>query len=71
MNKSKSVVSVDYAKCKPCLRLTCIGVCPQGIFMLGNDGKPVIAEHSSCTLCEVCIDLCPENALSIKNEDKC
>gem|GEM_PF-2937221 len=39
--------------------------------MLGNDGKPVIAEHSSCTLCEVCIDLCPENALSIKNEDKC
>jgi ech hydrogenase subunit F len=70
MDKHKAHVSVDLSKCVPCSGLVCVGVCPEGILEQGSDKKPKVVDNASCTLCGVCINLCPTKALTIKQGEK-
>ncbi len=70
MDKQKASVLVDHAKCAPCSGLICIGVCPEAILEQGKDKKPKISDQASCTLCGVCVDLCPSKAISIELAEK-
>jgi len=65
MPEHKPIVFFDRNKCSGCVSLICIGVCPQGILEADAEGKPRIAEASECTLCGVCIDLCPRKAITL------
>jgi NAD-dependent dihydropyrimidine dehydrogenase PreA subunit len=66
MGKRKSMIIIDYSKCSPCSTLICAGVCPMGVFEVGTDGKPQIVDFESCTRCDVCVNLCPTKAITIK-----
>jgi NAD-dependent dihydropyrimidine dehydrogenase PreA subunit len=68
MGKHDSVILIDYDKCSPCSGLICIGVCPVAVLEEGTNGKPEIADETSCTKCEVCVNLCPDKAIVINQE---
>ena len=67
MDKHKPLISFDFSKCSGCVSLICIGVCPQGILETDAEGKPRIADASACTLCGVCVDLCPQKAITLNS----
>ncbi len=70
MDRHKAHVSIDRSKCIPCSGLVCVGVCPEGILGQGPDKKPIVDAEASCTLCGVCVNLCPTKALAIKQSEK-
>ena len=42
-------------------------VVPMEIFSL--DGDKIVTDHEDeCTLCEVCVDMCPNDCITIKDE---
>ena len=65
MEKHKSIILIDYAKCSSCSGIICVGVCPFGVLEAGIDGKPQIVDVVSCTRCGVCASLCPAKAITI------
>ncbi|UCF44713.1 MAG: 4Fe-4S dicluster domain-containing protein [Candidatus Bathyarchaeota archaeon] len=67
MEKHKSIVFIDYAKCPPCSELTCIGVCPMGVLEAGENNKPQVTDVVSCIRCGVCVNLCPAKAIITNN----
>jgi NAD-dependent dihydropyrimidine dehydrogenase PreA subunit len=58
-------IKIDYVKCKECSSYTCVDCCAMAVFSL-KDGKPVIVDFDSCTLCGICEDLCPKKAITIE-----
>lgn len=58
-------IKIDYVKCQNCNSYTCVDCCAMAVFSLQNK-KPVIVDYDSCTLCGICEDLCPNNAIKIK-----
>ncbi len=61
------VLQVDRKRCRDgaaCAR--CVDVCPVDVFRL-EDGKLTIdAENEDeCTLCELCLQACPQEALRL------
>ena len=66
MGKRKAMIIIDHTKCSPCSTLICVGVCPMGVLEVGTDGKPQIVDVESCTRCDVCVNLCPTKAITIK-----
>ena len=69
MGKQDSVILIDYAKCSPCQGLVCIGVCPVAVLEEGANGKPEIADETSCNRCGVCANLCPAEAININPDE--
>ena len=67
MPKHKPLISFDLSKCSGCVSLICIGVCPQGILEADAEGKPRITDVSACTVCGVCVDLCPQKAITLNS----
>jgi NAD-dependent dihydropyrimidine dehydrogenase PreA subunit len=58
-------IKIDYIKCEDCRSYTCVDACAMAVFGL-QDGKPVIVDLDSCTLCGICEDLCPKKAITIE-----
>jgi NAD-dependent dihydropyrimidine dehydrogenase PreA subunit len=52
---------IFYNWCKSCG--ICVGLCPQDVFELGPDGKPIVAHPENCTLCGICETHCPDFAI--------
>ena len=65
MDKHKTPITIDLAKCPPCAGQICIGVCPQGVFEEDKNRKPKIIEVVQCNRCGVCVNLCPDKAITI------
>jgi NAD-dependent dihydropyrimidine dehydrogenase PreA subunit len=65
MDKHKTLITIDFAKCPPCAGQVCIGVCPQGALEEGKNRKPQIISVVQCTKCGVCVNLCPNKAITI------
>jgi len=60
----KIKIELDLSKCMECSTYTCVDCCAMAVLRL-EDGKPVVADLDSCTLCGICEDLCPEKAITI------
>jgi NAD-dependent dihydropyrimidine dehydrogenase PreA subunit len=69
MGKHNSIILIDYDKCSPCSGLICVGVCPFGVLEAGTTGKPQIVDVVLCSSCGVCVNLCPEKAIIISQEE--
>jgi 2-oxoglutarate ferredoxin oxidoreductase subunit delta len=54
--------------CKGCG--ICIAFCPQEVFEMGEDGRPVIAHPEKCTGCEWCEVHCPDMAIVVTKVDE-
>jgi NAD-dependent dihydropyrimidine dehydrogenase PreA subunit len=70
MDTDKAHVRIDHAKCPPCNGLICVGVCPEGILEEDVTGKPKVADSANCTMCGVCVDLCPQKAITVTRGEK-
>ncbi|MFA5364107.1 MAG: 4Fe-4S binding protein [Candidatus Bathyarchaeia archaeon] len=58
-------IKIEYTKCKDCDSYTCVDCCAMAVLAL-EDGKPVIVDLDSCTLCGICQDLCPNKAIVVE-----
>jgi 2-oxoglutarate ferredoxin oxidoreductase subunit delta len=65
MDKHKTPIIIDVAKCPPCAGQVCIGVCQQGALEEGKNRKPQVIAVVQCTKCGVCVNLCPNKAITI------
>ncbi|MFA5572901.1 MAG: 4Fe-4S dicluster domain-containing protein [Candidatus Bathyarchaeia archaeon] len=65
MDKQKSPITIDLAKCGPCTGQICIGVCPQGVLEESKNRKPQIVTIVTCTKCGICVNLCPNKAITL------
>lgn len=63
---TKIEILIDYTKCETCSELTCIDICPHGVFEIDEKGNPSITDIVSCTVCRICENLCPEKAIQVK-----
>jgi len=43
-----------------------VDVCPMEVLIIDGD-KIIIQNKGKCSLCEVCIDICPNEAVKIEN----
>jgi len=54
---------IDKEKCVGCL--DCYNFCPHGVFEVGEDSKPVVANADSCVdFCRGCAKICPQDAIT-------
>lgn len=60
-------VVIDYDKCKGPECAECVNTCPVEVFEIQDD-KVVVAKESDCTLCMVCVDVCPTGAITVKED---
>ncbi|MDR0372012.1 MAG: 4Fe-4S binding protein [Nitrososphaerota archaeon] len=67
MNKQTSPLTIDLTKCTPCTGQICIGVCPQGALEESKSRKPQIIAVVQCTGCGVCVNLCPNKAITLNS----
>lgn len=55
-------IQIDYNLCINCRR--CVEICPANVFDMQE--KPLIVNEDACTLCGVCADQCPKQAIKIE-----
>ena len=53
--------------CKGCG--ICIEFCPQGVFTVDEQGRPVVAYPEKCTACHWCDTHCPDMAITVRRLD--
>jgi NAD-dependent dihydropyrimidine dehydrogenase PreA subunit len=70
MDKRKAHFTVDAAKCAPCSGLICIGVCPEGVLEPGKEKRPELVDLTGCTVCGVCVNLCPAKAIKVERSEE-
>jgi len=60
-------IVIDYESCdgKDCAE--CVDGCPMEIIVINGD-KIDIQNMENCSLCELCLDVCPREAVSIKED---
>ena len=58
-------IKIEFVKCDNCKSYTCVDCCAMAVFSL-QENRPTIVDLDSCTQCGICADLCPQNAIEIK-----
>ena len=57
-------ILIDNASCIGCR--ACALVCPEDVFDLIGDYLATVLYPGRCTMCMVCVDECPEEAITVK-----
>lgn len=60
-------IVIDYDKCKGPDCYECVDICPMEILVIGDD-KVDIVNTDECNFCEVCMDVCNEECIEIKDD---
>jgi NAD-dependent dihydropyrimidine dehydrogenase PreA subunit len=55
-------ITIDHSKCDGEECAECVDSCPMEVFHLKNN-QITIKNAEECSLCEVCLDLCPTSAI--------
>jgi 2-oxoglutarate ferredoxin oxidoreductase subunit delta len=61
--RSHAVIEINQKWCKGCT--ICISFCPKGVFTADKLGHPVISDSGKCILCMLCVERCPDFALTV------
>ena len=62
------IITIDYDKCQGSECAECIDICPMKILLLDGD-KVTVVNPEECSLCEVCMDVCPEESIEVIDND--
>jgi NAD-dependent dihydropyrimidine dehydrogenase PreA subunit len=65
MDTNKAQVSSRLRQVSPMQRTSLCRVCPEGVLEEDTNGKPKVADTAGCTVCGVCVDLCPQKAIAV------
>ncbi|MDD2644081.1 MAG: 4Fe-4S binding protein [Methanobacteriaceae archaeon] len=60
-------ITIDKDKCDNVDCGECVDICPVENFVMG-DGEIIIQHPEECTLCEICMDVCPNGCVVVKDE---
>lgn len=58
-------IKIDYKNCEGSKCSLCAYACPTNVFSIEKDGIS-IKSPDSCKLCDRCMEVCPEAAITIK-----
>ncbi len=59
-------ISIDSSKCDGADCGECADVCSMEVLVL--EGNEIVVKcQEECSLCEVCLDVCPRDAISLEN----
>ena len=60
-------ITIDQEKCEGADCAERVDVCPMEVIIL--DGEKVkVRNTEDCSLCEVCMDVCPNEAINVEDE---
>lgn len=60
-------INLDHDTCDGVGCAECVDACPMELFTI-NGEQINIQNTDQCSLCEVCMDVCPNGAIKIKEE---
>jgi len=60
---NKAVIEINQKWCKGCT--ICIAFCPKAVYTADKHGHPVISDVNKCILCMLCVERCPDFAITI------
>jgi NAD-dependent dihydropyrimidine dehydrogenase PreA subunit len=58
-------ITIDYDKCDGEECAECVDVCPMEVFVIAG-GKIIIQNIDECSACEVCMDVCINEAVEVE-----
>lgn len=58
-------IIIDYKKCEGADCAECVEVCPMEILVIEGE-KIVKKNQEECNLCEICMDVCPNQAVNVQ-----
>ncbi len=58
-------ITIDYDKCQGSRCADCVRFCPMEILVIEGD-KVIIQNPEECTLCEICMNICPNDAIKVE-----
>ncbi len=61
-------IDINHDKCEGSECGECADICPMEILVLEGD-KILIQNEEYCTLCEVCMDTCPQQCINVEDVD--
>lgn len=66
--KSMSEIEFYRGWCKKCG--ICVAFCPRQVLAADEDGYPVVKDVDRCTACNLCVDRCPDFAITVFSDRK-
>lgn len=60
-------ITINYDKCEGEECAECVYVCSMEILKIDN-GKIIIQNPEECSLCEVCMDVCPNGVIKVEDD---
>ncbi|MBM4241513.1 MAG: 4Fe-4S dicluster domain-containing protein [Euryarchaeota archaeon] len=60
-------ITIDDEKCEGADCAECVEACPTAILTVKVD-KIIIQYVEECNLCEICMDICPNEAIEVNEE---
>jgi NAD-dependent dihydropyrimidine dehydrogenase PreA subunit len=59
-------VNINQNKCTGCG--ACVDICPNSVFVMGDDGKSKVKNESACVACRACVGACPTEAITVEDD---
>ena len=58
------LITIDEDKCEGSDCAECVDICHMEILLIDKN-KIIITNQDECSICEVCMDVCPEMAIEV------
>jgi 2-oxoglutarate ferredoxin oxidoreductase subunit delta len=64
---NRVIIEINQAWCKGCT--ICVAFCPKAVYTADKRGHPVISDSGKCIACMLCVERCPDFAITITSSN--